>query len=89
MLKKITTPFIHPIRELAESGKLGGVLLIIATLFSIIVTNSKYGEAYLHFWHINLGNSFLSMHLAHWINDALMAIFFFLVGLEIKREIVS
>jgi NhaA family Na+:H+ antiporter len=87
MLEKITKPILHPIRELAESGKLGGVLLIIATAVSMYVTNSKNAESYLHFWHQEIGNSFISMSLGHWINDLLMAIFFFLVGLEIKREL--
>lgn len=88
MFEKITKPILHPIRELAESGKLGGVLLIVATAVSMYVTNSKNGEAYLHFWHQEIGTSFISMSLGHWINDLLMAIFFFLVGLEIKRELV-
>lgn len=88
MLERITKPILHPIRELAESGKLGGVLLIVATAVSMYVTNSKNSEAYLHFWHQEIGTTFIAMSLGHWINDLLMAIFFFLVGLEIKRELV-
>lgn len=87
MLEKITKPILHPIRELAESGKLGGVLLIVATVVSMYITNSKHSEAYLHFWHQEIGTLFISMSLGHWINDLLMSIFFFLVGLEIKREL--
>lgn len=88
MPKRFIQPIIHPIRELSESGKLGGVLLITATIISIAVTNSSFGEHYLHFWHQEIGNDFISMHLEHWVNDLLMAIFFFLVGLEIKRELI-
>ncbi len=87
-IQPIIRPIIHPIKELSESGKLGGVLLILATLISITITNSSFGETYLHFWHQEIGNNFISMHLEHWVNDLLMAVFFFLVGLEIKRELV-
>ncbi|MFN8296497.1 MAG: Na+/H+ antiporter NhaA [Chitinophagales bacterium] len=89
MKYRLLGPIIHPIKELSESGKLGGVLLIIATIFSISITNSSYSERYLHFWHQEIGNGFISMPLEHWINDLLMAAFFFLVGLEIKRELVT
>lgn len=82
-------PIIHPIKEFSESGKLGGILLIFATIFSISITNSSYGESYLQFWHYKIGNSFISLSVEHWINDLLMAVFFFLVGLEIKRELVT
>lgn len=81
-------PIISTIKKLSESGKLGGVLLILSTIVSISITNSQWAETYLHFWHIELGNAFLSMHLEHWINDLLMAVFFFLVGMEIKRELM-
>ena len=81
-------PIISTIKKLSESGKLGGVLLILATIVSISISNSNFGDTYLHFWHIELGNSFISMHLEHWINDLLMALFFFLVGMEIKREMM-
>ena len=87
-IQPIIRPIIHPIKELSESGKLGGVLLILATLISITITNSSFGETYLHFWHQEIGNNFITMHLEHWVNDLLMAVFFFLVGLEIKRELV-
>lgn len=89
MPTRFIKPFIHPVKALSESGKLGGVLLILATVFSIAITNSSLGESYLHFWHQEIGNTFISMHLEHWVNDLLMAIFFFLVGLEIKRELVT
>ncbi len=89
MPTRIIKPLIHPIKELSESGKLGGVLLILATIISITLTNSSFGETYLHFWHQKIGNSYISLSLEHWVNDLLMAIFFFLVGLEIKRELVT
>lgn len=82
--KKILSPLI----VLAENGKLTGLLLIIATVFSLAVSNSAWGSQYLAIWKITLGPSFFRESLLYWINDGLMAIFFFLVGLEIKRELL-
>jgi Na+:H+ antiporter, NhaA family len=80
---------IHPVRELAESGKLTGILLISATLLSLIISNSDYGSTYIDLWNKEVGISFLHKSVLHWINDGLMAIFFLLVGLEIKRELIQ
>lgn len=70
-------------KEFFESGKSGGILLIICTVISLMLANSPFGEKYLSFWHLHLGG--LSIEL--WINDLLMAIFFLLIGLELKREL--
>src|SRR6187549_3755491 len=66
-----------------DSEKAGGILLIICTVVSLLVTNSALGANYLHFWHLDVGG--LSLEL--WVNDALMAIFFLLIGLELEREL--
>jgi NhaA family Na+:H+ antiporter len=67
-----------------------GFMLLLATLIAIVVTNSEAGEAFSRFWNTDLGVGFgdatFSMTLAHWINDALLTVFFLVVGLEIKRE---
>lgn len=89
MPKRFLQALIHPVKEFSQSGKLGGLLLVLATVVSISVTNSSLQERYLHFWHQDIGFTFLSMQLDHWVNDLLMAVFFFLVGLEIKRELIS
>ena len=68
-----------------ESEKAGGILLIGCTVISLLLANSPFAEPYLHFWHVPLAG--LSVEL--WINDALMAIFFLLIGLELQREIKS
>lgn len=68
-----------------NSEKSGGVLLIICTVISLSVTNSPIGAGYLSFWQKHVG----SLSLEHWINDALMAIFFLLIGLELERELYS
>ncbi len=72
----------------------GGIILIIATIIALIWANSAFYESYHHIWHdVKVGfawgdiNMISSMH--HWINDGLMALFFFTVGLEIKREVMG
>ena len=65
-----------------ESEKAGGLLLIIATIISVSVTNSVLGPQYLGFWQ----NEFAGLTLEHWVNDGLMAVFFLMIGLELERE---
>lgn len=78
-----------PVKELAESGKLSGMLLLSFTVISLLMTNVFIGESYIEFWQKKAGIDFFSKTLEHWVNDGLMAIFFLLVGLEIKREILK
>ncbi|HTU15111.1 MAG TPA: Na+/H+ antiporter NhaA [Solirubrobacterales bacterium] len=70
----------------------GGIVLLAAAIAAIAWANAPFGETYESFWHTNLsigiGDLSISEDLRHWVNDALMAIFFFVVGLEIKRELV-
>ena len=69
-----------------------GILLLLAALIAVLMANSELSGAYHHFLHenlsISLGQSTLSLTVHHWINDLLMAIFFLVVGSEIKREMV-
>lgn len=65
-----------------ESEKSGGLTLVFFTVISLILANSAFQETYLGFWE----NKFGGLTLEHWVNDALMAIFFLLIGLELKRE---
>jgi Na+:H+ antiporter, NhaA family len=66
-----------------ESEKAGGILLLLATLLSLLLANSPIQQSYTAFWDIHLG----SHSIGHWINDGLMAIFFLLIGLELEREL--
>lgn len=81
------------LREFLESEAAGGILLMVAAALAMIVANSPLYEMYHHFLHELEGPTLskklgpMTPHL--WINDGLMAIFFFLVGLEIKREFVD
>ncbi|MFM9836344.1 MAG: Na+/H+ antiporter NhaA [Methylophilaceae bacterium] len=65
-----------------NSEKSSAVLLIFCTIVSLVITNSSFGQSYLAFWQANLAG----LSLEHWINDALMTIFFLLIGLELERE---
>ena len=75
-------------REFFEGGKIGAVLLIICTVISMFMANFVFGQPYADFWVKNyFGFSWLKLSVEHWINDGLMAIFFLLIGLELKREL--
>jgi NhaA family Na+:H+ antiporter len=67
-----------------------GVLLLLASVLAVALTNSRLGPAFEAFWHTYLGFTFgksdFRMSLLHWVNDALLTVFFLVVGLEIKRE---
>lgn len=68
-----------------ESEKVGGILLIICTVVSLLLANSPFGEEYLGIWHVYVAG----LSIEHWVNDALMAIFFLLIGLELERELYN
>jgi len=86
--KKISTPFEHFLHGQTTTG----MVLIFMTILALILANSPLTEAYAHFFHtkidLNVGSWELSHTIHHWINDGLMAIFFFIIGLEIKREVL-
>jgi len=71
------------LREFLASEKSGGLILIACAIGSMLIANSHYGEGYAALWKHEL----IGMSVEHWINDGLMAVFFFLIGLELKREI--
>ena len=80
---------IDPVRDLAESGRLSGVLLLAATAVALVWANSSRSGEFLTFWEQKIGIAPLDKTISHWVNDGLMAVFFFFVGLEIKREILA
>lgn len=69
--------------EFFESEKFGALVLLACTLISLAMANSAAGPAYLQFWQIKVAG----LTVEHWINDALMAVFFLLIGLELEREL--
>ncbi|MFD2366493.1 Na+/H+ antiporter NhaA [Pseudoduganella sp. GCM10020061] len=80
---RIEIPLSQTFRKFAQSGKAGGVLLILCTLLSLGIANSPLGEDYLGFWRQVVAG----LSIEHWVNDALMAVFFLLIGLELEREL--
>ena len=87
MIKKI---ILTPFQKFVKIESFSGFLLIIATIIALVWANSQFGDSYQALWKYKVG--FTSPHfelnkpLILWINDGLMAVFFFLIGLEIKRE---
>ena len=79
MNERVVGPLVEFLREEAA----GGIAVLVGTLFALAWANG-WGEGYEAFWHRELG----PLDLHHWVNDALMAVFFLVVGLEIKRELV-
>ncbi len=83
----------RPVREFLRIETAGSALLLGAALVALIWANSPWAESYDSFWHthitLDLGILTLDETLQHWVNDALMVIFFFVVGLEIKYELVQ
>lgn len=86
--KRIATPF----EQFIHAQTTTGLILMLMTVVALILANSPFAETYLHIFHtkisIFIGEAGVSKSIHHWINDGLMAIFFFIIGLEIKREIL-
>ena len=66
-----------------ESEKAGGLILLLCTAFSLVISNTSFSESYFAIWHHPIANH----SFEHWINDGLMAIFFLMIGLELEREV--
>ena len=85
--KKIATPFEHFLHAQMTTG----VILMFMTILALVLANSPLSDIYAHFFHtkidLDVGDWEISHTIHHWINDGLMAIFFFIIGLEIKREV--
>lgn len=80
-------------REFTQSSSFGGILLIVCVMLSLIIANTSLASGFEDFLQMQMGFSNNAVHLEYpvliWINDGLMAVFFLLVGLEIKREIIE
>lgn len=84
----------RPVLRFIDREVAGGILLLVATAAALIWANSAWADGYQNFWHAEIELAVGSWHLphlsvGHFVNDALMALFFFVVGLEIKRELVT
>jgi len=81
----IELPLSKTFKAFIHSSKAGGIVLILCTVLSLLLANSALGPQYLHFWHLQAGG----LSVEQWINDALMAVFFLLIGLELERELYN
>jgi NhaA family Na+:H+ antiporter len=83
---------VRPFQAFADRASSSGILLMAAAIMALVWANSPWGVSYTELWatklSVNLGSFSLEKDLTHWINDGLMAVFFLVVGLEIKREIL-
>ena len=88
-IQKITDPFVH-FMHLETSG---GLVLLGCTIIAILIANSTLASSYHAFWNqfvsLNFGGAGISYPLWYWVNDGLMVIFFFVIGLELKRELTT
>lgn len=85
---------INPVNSFISKSTTGGIVLFVSALIAIILANSSFSEWYHHLWEHKIGfyfdgNTYLNYSIHHWVNDGLMAIFFFVVGLELKRELIG
>lgn len=84
--------FLSPFQQFVKLESFSGILLLISTLVALLWANSSLSDSYFNLWQLELGISFMDWSLTKplilWINDGLMGVFFFVIGLEIKREIM-
>lgn len=90
--EKVFNRILSPLEEFIHRQTTSGVLLMICAVVALVIANSPWSEPYHHFltlsFTIGIEGFQLSKSIHHWINDGLMALFFFVVGLELKREII-
>lgn len=92
MRRLVRMRLLQPIVEFTHAQASSGIVLMACAAIALIWANSPWAESYFHLWETPVGFVFgpyaIEKTLHHWINDGLMAVFFLLVGLEIKREII-
>lgn len=80
---------VRPLQAFLDTEASGGVLLLATTIVALAWANSPWSDSYEQVWSTRIGGGHLPVDLRDWINEGLMAIFFFVVGLEIKRELTT
>ena len=84
--------FLSPIQEFIHDSRAIGITLMVCTLIALVLSNTAWGPAFIAFWEWELplpSGIHIPHTLLHFINDGLMAVFFLLVGMEIKRELIT
>jgi Na+:H+ antiporter, NhaA family len=83
----------RPLRTFLNTEASGGIVLLGATMAAMVLANSPLGDSYESLWRTDLriaiGSLEVGQDARHWVNDGLMTLFFFVVGLEVKRELVT
>ena len=92
--KKLNQYLMLPIKLFMGREKSGGIVLLFSVALAMVLANTNLSTSYFHFFEqeggfIINGEPYLNYSLHHWINDGLMAMFFFVVGLELKREFIG
>ncbi len=85
-LRTKTKNLLQPFAQFFKNEASGGIVLLACTIVALILANSAVSGQYQNILHHHIRLAFIDLSILHWINDGLMAIFFFVVGLEIKRE---
>lgn len=84
--------WLHPLQRFMEIEQTSGMMLLVCTVAALIISNSGWAAMYAKFWHtpvvLAIGSWRIEHTLEHLVNDGLMTLFFFVVGLEVKREMV-
>src|SRR5688500_234526 len=88
---RLTSP--RPVREFLRAEAGGGVVLLAATVVALVWANTPWRDSYETLWStevaVRVGRWAVAEDVRHWVNDGLMTLFFFVVGLEVKREFVT
>lgn len=92
--QRISERFFLPIQQFMKQEKAGGIVLGLSVVVALVIANSPMRGAWAHifgqhFGFVFGGKTYFDFSLEHWINDGLMSLFFFVVGLELKREFIS
>lgn len=92
-LEAFLNRILSPFERFTRRTTAGGIVLIVTTIVTLLLAQSRYGQSFLHFWDLRFGLYFganwaLERTLHGWVNEGLMALFFLLVGLELKREML-
>lgn len=84
---------IEPMLRFINNSTMSGIILFSSAFLALLLSNSPWAEQFHHLWEVEFSIGFnghiITNDLHHWINDGLMAVFFFVVGLELKREIIA
>ena len=92
--QRINSGIVTPLQQFIRREKSAGIILGLSVVVAMVLANSPWSDAYFHFFEHRLGflvdgEPYLDYSLHHWINDGLMSMFFFVVGLELKREFIG